>query len=152
MNNVLAIYTQNTLVRDIDREIDMVCKYMPKLQDALDTRREHVLSADHFNKESIVIRSVTQNTSNDSSIANNIKTLKEKYDLSKLLDEYVYRPADKYGEAFVYIVPYKRAIETLIRAQYNGMGNTNADVAGHVAQEAFIESAVNDYVKTEPPK
>ena len=114
MNNVLAIYTQNTLVRDIDREIDMVCKYMPKLQDALDTRREHVLSADHFNKESIVIRSVTQNSSDDSSIANNIKTLKEKYDLSKLLDEDVYRPADKYGEAFVYIVPYKRAIETLI--------------------------------------
>lgn len=147
MNNVLAIYTQNTLVRDIDREIDMVCKYMPKLQDALDTRREHVLSADHFNKESIVIRSVTQNSSDDSSIANNIKTLKEKYDLSKLLDEDVYRPADKYGEAFVYIVPYKRAIETLIRAQYNGMGNTNADVAGHIAQEAFIESAVNDYVK-----
>lgn len=105
------------------------------------------MSADHFNKESIVIRSVTQNTSNDSSIANNIKTLKEKYDLSKLLDEDVYRPADKYGEAFVYIVPYKRAIETLIRAQYNGMGSTNADVAGHVAQEAFIESAVNDYVK-----
>ena len=146
MNNVLAIYTQNTLVRDIDREIDMVCKYMPKLQDALDTRREHVLSSDHFSKESIIIRSVTRNTSDSSSIVNNIKTLKEKYNIIKLLDEDIYRPTDKYGEAFVYIVPYKRAIETLLRAQYNGMGTTNTDVATHVGQEAFIESAVNEYV------
>lgn len=146
MNNVLAIYTQNTLVRDIDREIDMVCKYMPKLDDALDTRREHVLSADHFSKDTIVIRSKSKNTTDDSSVANNIRTLKEKYDLAKLMDMDIYRNADKYGEAFVYIVPYKKAIESLIRAQYNGIGSNLDTIANTSSQESFIESAIDNYV------
>ena len=131
MNNILSVYTQNALVRELDKEIDMVCKYMPKLDDALDTRREHVLSADHFSKNTIVIKS-SNSTGNDvysTSIQSNIETLKEKYNLEEFLDNKVYRPTDKYGEAFIYIVPYKRAIETLLKMQNpNGsLNNTNPD-------------------------
>ena len=155
MNNILSVYTQNSLVRELDREIDMVCKYMPKLDDALDTRREHVLSADHFSKNTIVIKST--NTSDldsySSSIQSNIETLKEKYNLEEFLDTKVYRPTDKYGEAFIYIVPYKRAIETLLKMQNpNGsLNNTNPDYmppTNMVESFDLIESIIeNDTVQ-----
>lgn len=149
MNNVLAIYTQNTLVRDIDREIDMVCKYMPKLDDALDTRREHVMSADHFSKNSIVITSAKGKSKDNPSIDTNIKSLINKYDIFNFLENEVYKPADKYGEAFIYIIPYRKAITTLLNNQYNGLGSDNLDdiVTKQESTEAFIESAIDDYSK-----
>lgn len=150
MNNIISIYTQNTLVRDIDREIDMVCKYMPKLDDALDTRREHVLSADHFTKDSIVIKAAKEfNKETDAHITTNINTLKEKYNIDDFLENKVYRPTDKYGEAFIYIVPYRKAIEQLLKTR----GNTaisNMDNIPQMTSEAvdsFIESTVHDVIQ-----
>ena len=145
MNNIMAIYTQNTLVRDIDREIDMVCKYMPKLEDALDTRREHVLSADHFSKNTIIIKPAQGSDPNNAAIMNNIETLKKKYNLEEFLDNEVYRPTDKYGEAFVYIVPYKKAIATLLKDQYRvNNGQSNPDIIN--SPRGVVESAIDEYV------
>lgn len=150
MNNIISIYTQNTLVRDIDREIDMVCKYMPKLDDALDTRREHVLSADHFTKNSIVIKSAKSfNKTTDAHITTNIETIKEKYNIDDFLENKVYRPTDKYGESFVYIIPYRKAIETLLKTK----GNTAISNMDNIPQmtseavDAFIESTVHDVIE-----
>ena len=150
MNNIISIYTQNTLVRDIDREIDMVCKYMPKLDDALDTRREHVLSADHFTKDSIVIKAAKEfNKETDAHIATNINTLKEKYNIDDFLENKVYRPTDKYGEAFIYIVPYRKAIEQLLKTR----GTTAISNMDNIPQmttesvDSFIESTVHDVIQ-----
>ena len=150
MNNIISIYTQNTLVRDIDREIDMVCKYMPKLDDALDTRREHVLSADHFTKDSIVIKAAKEfNKETDAHIATNINTLKEKYNIDDFLENKVYRPTDKYGEAFIYIVPYRKAIEQLLKTR----GTTAISNMDNIPQmttesvDGFIESTVHDVIQ-----
>lgn len=127
MDNVLSVYTQNTMVRDIDREIDMVCKYMPKLDEALETRKEHVLSADHFTKDPIIIKvdGVDSGTGADSNAAiqNNIETMTKKYDLENLMDR-IYDETDKRGETFVYIIPYKKAFEYLLN-QKNAMTNNN---------------------------
>ena len=150
MNNIISIYTQNTLVRDIDREIDMVCKYMPKLDDALDTRREHVLSADHFTKDSIVIKAAKEfNKETDAHIATNINTLKEKYNIDDFLENKVYRPTDKYGEAFIYIVPYRKAIEQLLKTR-GTTAISNMDNIPQMTSEAvdgFIESTVHDVIQ-----
>ena len=144
MESVLSVYTQNTLIRDVDREIDMVCKYMPKLEEALETRREHVLSADHFNKNSLLIKSVSANSSRtDSSVNSNIKTLKDKYDIIKLFDEDIYRQTDKYGEAFIYIIPYKKAMQTLLRD--NNIIDKNINTIS-TEDSIITESAINDYV------
>ena len=51
ISDIMDLYSQNAVLRDIDREIDVVCKYMPKLEQALDIKADHVLSADHFNKD-----------------------------------------------------------------------------------------------------
>ena len=138
MNNIMALYTQNTLIRDMDKEIDMVCKYMPKLEEALDTRREHVLSADHFSKNCLNIRSI-DNSGEDASTKNNIDTMRNKYNLDELFDNQIYRLTDKYGEAFVYIVPYKRAIEQLLQAKYTtNNGNSNPDFIN--SPNGYVES------------
>ena len=54
------------VVRDMDREIDVVCKYMPKLEQALDIKEDHVMSADHFNQDSIEINVNTEDSSDSS--------------------------------------------------------------------------------------
>ena len=149
MNNIISIYTQNTLVRDIDREIDMVCKYMPKLDDALDTRREHVLSADHFTKNSIIIKPVNSNN-NDAHIRLNIENLKEKYNIDDLLENKVYKPTDKYGESFIYIIPYRKALEQLLRNK-NNTTISNMDNISYMtteSAESFIESSIHNIVQS----
>jgi hypothetical protein len=112
MNNVMSIYSQNSHLRDLDKEIEVICKYMPKLVDAMDTRKEHVLSADHFSKDSINIKNGST-TDSDISSASNIKEMKEKYDIDELMSN-IYKEADYKGECFVYIVPYKKAIKRLL--------------------------------------
>ena len=145
MNNIMALYTQNTLIRDMDKEIDMVCKYMPKLEEALDTRREHVLSADHFSKNCLNIKTV-DNAATNASTKVNIETMRKKYNLDELFDNEVYRLADKYGEAFVYIVPYKKAIEQLLQARYmTTNGNSNPDVINGPTN--YVESATIEAIQ-----
>src|SRR5574344_2105439 len=37
MDNLMSSYIENKYLKDIDNEIEVVCKYMPKLEEALDT-------------------------------------------------------------------------------------------------------------------
>ena len=139
MNSLMQSYTQNSWIRELDNEIDMVCKYMPKLEEALDTRREHVLSADHFSKNSINIRSKSA-AGKEISANSNIKEMREKYDLDDLLDR-VYREADRKGECFVYIVPYKKAIKKLL-ANRAGMQLTES-AGSYQLPEMHMNEAFN---------
>jgi hypothetical protein len=120
MNNVMSLYSQNTYLREFDKEIEVVCKYMPKLEDALDTRKEHVLSADHFSKNSINIVNSSAGAK-DNAADVNIKDMREKYEIDELLEK-TYENADRKGEEFLYIVPYKKAIKKLLKAD---TGSTN---------------------------
>ena len=112
MDSLMQSYTRNSWLRDFDNEVDMVLKYMPKLEEALDTRREHVLSADHFSKNSINIINNSATGKTVSSLTK-IKDMAEKYDLQDL-QERVYKEMDKKGEAFIYICPYKKALQKLL--------------------------------------
>ena len=44
-------FMNNKYLKELDQEIDTICKYMPKLEEALQTLRDNVLSADSFNKD-----------------------------------------------------------------------------------------------------
>lgn len=56
---------------------------------------------------------------NDSETYNeHIKFIKETYKFQDLTDE-IYDQASKYGEAFVYIVPYKKAVARLLKQKNN---------------------------------
>ena len=50
----------------------------------------------------------------DVGTAEDVEAMMKKYDLTDILDK-VYRKTDKYGECFVYVVPYKKAINRLLK-------------------------------------
>ena len=122
-SGLMGFINNTTTVFDYDNKIDTILKYMPRLQEALDTRKDNVLSADHFSKDFINITS--SNISNDSETYNeHIKFVKDTYKCQDLTDE-IYDTASKYGEAFVYIVPYKKAVARLLRHKNNIRADLN---------------------------
>lgn len=141
--DIMDIYSQNALVRDLDREIDTVCKYMPKLDEALDIKKDNVLSADHFNDDAvrITIENVSgtgiknDNSNKSEADGSDLELFARKYDLEAFRNE-LYSKTAKYGEQFVYIVPYKRALEKLI---------ARTDGASLLSEEGILtEESINE--------
>ena len=116
-SGLMGFINNTTTIFDYDNKIDTILKYMPKLVEALDTRKDNVLSADHFSKDFINITSSNIN-SETATYNEHIKYIKETYKIQELVDE-IYDNAAKYGEAFVYIVPYKKAVVRLLRNKNN---------------------------------
>lgn len=132
---LMGFINNTTTVFDYDNKIDTILKYMPRLQEALDTRKDNVLSADHFSKDYINITS--SNITNDSETYNeHIKFIKETYKFQDLTDE-IYEQASKYGEAFVYVVPYKKAVARLLKQK----NNTRAEL--DIKESAIITESGN---------
>ena len=141
--DIMDIYSQNALVRDLDREIDTVCKYMPKLDEALDIKKDNVLSADHFNDDAVRISienvsgtGIKNDNSNKSEAdGSDLELFARKYDLEAFRNE-LYSKTAKYGEQFVYIVPYKKALEKLI---------ARTDGASLLSEEGILtEESINE--------
>ena len=140
--DIMDIYSQNALVRDLDREIDTVCKYMPKLDEALDIKKDNVLSADHFNDDAVRISienvagaGITNNNNKSEADGSDLELFARKYDLEAFRNE-LYSKTAKYGEQFVYIVPYKRALEKLI---------ARTDGASLLSEEGILtEESINE--------
>lgn len=129
LTDLMDMYSQNAVQRDIDREIDVVCKYVPKLEEALDIKADHVLCADHFNNDSMSITPITNESSKNAddetldtgsqhAAKSDLEAFKKKYKLRELTDE-IYKKTAKYGEQFVYIVAYNKALKRLMRKNVN---------------------------------
>ena len=119
---LMGFINDTTTVFDYDNKIDTILKYMPRLQEAIDTRKDNVLSADHFSKDFINV--ISSSITNDSETYNeHIKFIKDTYNFQELSDE-IYDQTAKYGEAFVYVVPYKKAVARLLKQK----NNTRADL------------------------
>lgn len=112
MDSVMSTYMGNRYLRQYDEEIDVVCKYMPKLLEALDTRKDNVLSADHFSKEYLNVKNKSS-IDNQKEFSERIENIKKTYNLYELVDQ-IYDDTARYGECFVYTVPYKKALEKLL--------------------------------------
>lgn len=125
-SGLIGFLNENHVLYDYDNKIDTIIKYMPKLQEALDTRRDNVLSADHFTKEYINV--VNDSVSNNSaSYDEHIKNVKELYNFQEKAEE-IYDNASKYGECFVYIVPYAKAVARLLRSKNNSTSRGNMNL------------------------
>lgn len=116
---MLGFINDTTSIFDYDNKIDTILKYMPKLEEALDCRKDNVLSADHFSKDFINV--VSDNCSgNEASYSERIKNIKDLYNFQELAEK-IYDNASKYGEQFVYIVPYKKAVARLLSSKNKGL-------------------------------
>lgn len=140
MDDIMQAYLENKWLKDLDNEIDTICKYMPKLLEALDTRKDNVLSADHFSKDFISV--ANSSTINDTTFSERIESIKDKYDLLSEVDQW-YDTAAKYGEQFLYIVPYTRALEKLQQAPTVHNAAVMSESGNIVIKENFDPSLVN---------
>ena len=96
-----------------DYQYDLILKYLPKLGEALDIMKDNVLSSDNFTKDFI---NVIANKSGEdflNTFNSRAKKLKEKYKVQDLFEE-MYQETARYGEYFLYHVPYKKAFERLL--------------------------------------
>lgn len=115
MAQLTDVVFQNQSLVELDREIDTICKYMPKLLEALETRKDNVLSADHFSKEFLNIKDSGTNI-DEATFYARVNDIKNRYKLEENIEEW-YDNASKYGEQFVYCVPYAKALEKLLKAK-----------------------------------
>lgn len=116
--NIMATLIAN---QEVNREIsaqnyqyDMICRYLPKLVDALEIKRDNVLCSDNFEKRFINPKSNRTNKIELAKFASNVSKIEEEYHISEFIEK-TYMNVSKYGEDFIYVVPYNVAIERIIR-------------------------------------
>lgn len=95
---------------------DLICKYLPRLQDALEIKRDNVLCSDNFSKSFINPKSNKSSKEENLRFSNNTKRIEKEYEITEFLDQ-TYMNASKYGEDFIYIVPYHTAFTRLFNKQ-----------------------------------
>ena len=110
-DDFFATFQSNRYLLEMDAEIDSTCKYFPELEEAIAVMKEGVLSPDYFSKDFL---SLTSTSAEDQSDFNErAKELKDRYKLLPLIEE-VYYHTSKYGEDFIYCVPYSTALSRLL--------------------------------------
>lgn len=145
INNLASSYLDNRWVKAIDEEINEVLRYMPKLQEALSTIKDNVLSSDSFSKDYLNLGSKLSPTrETEEQFARNITDMKERYNMLKLTSE-IYEKTSKYGEVFVYCVPYDRAIRRLIERKNSNDARNITVRTNFESGNVFIESAVSEF-------
>lgn len=123
MDSAAQIYAANTYIKRYDEEIDLICKYMPKLEEAIEVKKDTVLFADQFNKDYLNVKSKSTIAYSDTALSSEVELLKEKYDLLNLCEDTVYNTW-KYGEEFLYIVPYRKALAKIYDRRQQKMSAT----------------------------
>lgn len=118
--SLMESYTKTKWITELDNEFDLICKYMAKLQTALDLKRDTVLCSDSFTKKFLNVRAKGENPASDknASIQNNIDVMIKKYGLADKVEQW-YENTSKYGEEFVYCVPYSAALSELLKRKKN---------------------------------
>lgn len=130
--SLMPNFLENKLLKSYEEEIDSLCKYMPSLEDALDAKKDNVLSADHFSKDYLNI--ICESEYEQKEIATQISNIKTKYNLLKRSEEW-YDRASKYGECFVYAVDYNKAFKKLL---------TNKTNTSYVQESFNMETIINE--------
>lgn len=112
MATLSSVYQQSASIRQYDEQIDMVCKCMPKMEDALQIKKDSVLVSETFSKDYLNL--ISGLNKDDPNFSSRAVRLKDKYGLEDLFDTMDYK-TEKYGECFVYCVPYKKAFDDLLK-------------------------------------
>ena len=122
--SLMETYAKTKWVSELDSEFDIICKYMPKLQTALDLLRDVILCSDSYSKQFLNIVPVNQAPGSDgnAAIQNNIKEMIKKYDLENK-SEFWLDHILKYGEEVIYLVPYNLAFAELLKRKRNTSSN-----------------------------
>lgn len=143
LSDILDLYSQNMVIRDMDREIDVILKYLPRLSQALTLIQQAVLASDHMNEDDAkisVLNTINQDKSGGEVDANDedkVNSCKKKYNWKKLKKD-LYEKTATYGEQYVYVLSYKKALSRVL-AKNNG---SNVVTEG-VLNESTINEAIS---------
>lgn len=121
-DGLMYSFNENRYLKEYDEEIDMICKYMPKLEEALDAKKDNVLAADNFSKDFINVLN-TSNVKEEVAFQDRIDNIKKTYKLLDLFEE-CYDNTAKYGEQFIYIIPYEKAFSRMMVAKEKPVGES----------------------------
>ena len=147
LSDIMDLYSSNMVVRDMDREIDVIIKYLPRLKRALDIIKQAVLASDHMDKENTKItvintidRNITDGENEDNNSEDRIQSCQKKYDFRKLQND-IYDDTTKYGERFTYVVPYRKALERVLQRSAKAAGNlTEAAGVEYLSEDTILEA------------
>lgn len=140
--NTLDVENMSKSIQAEDYQYDLICKYMTKLEEALEIKRDNVLSSDNFTKDFINVISDKSSKEYLQEFNDRATFLKDKYKIQELFEE-IYDDTSKYGEYFLYHVPYDVALKRLVKRK-SQMGG-----AGYMDRIRY-ESNVDDYKSGEP--
>ena len=148
MASIIDSYSKTKWVAELDNEFDLICKYMPKLQTALDIKKDATLCSDSFNKEFLNINQRDANVDSDKNIVieTNIRNMKEKYDLENKTESW-YDCTSKYGEEFIYCVPYSLAFKELLKRKNNTQYKLSESVIMNDGNIRQFSSSRKSYTK-----
>ena len=130
MMDLISSVSDQNYIREADLEIDCILRYMPKLQEALDTKKENVLCSDTFGKDFLNARNRSRTgEENEAKFIEELNILKKTYKLSEFFER-CYENVSQYGEEFVYISPYKKEFARLLNSSNRqGMFDSSSPIA-----------------------
>lgn len=127
-DQIMPNFVQNKQLLEYEEMIDTIVKYFPTMQDILNVKKDHVLCADHYTKDFINVTDLMSiSDEKNATFQENIKYIKEKYDLINLFDKF-YDITAKYGECFVYVKGYSEEIGRLLKQKNTQSMFTNESV------------------------
>lgn len=143
-NGLLQDYMQNKWIVDLDNEIDLVCRYLPKLDQALEILKYATLTSDNYSKDFINVQTMDYNKDEMSIFISKFDALKKKYDLVDKVSSY-YDDMSHYGEKWIYIVPYSKEVERLLQRKAQNTRNVwdfsaLTNVASGYYESSLLES------------
>jgi hypothetical protein len=155
MNSVQEMFNDQNLIgsmfknEDIHKFIaaenntyDMICKYLPKLQAALEIRRDNVLCSDNFSKDYINPLSGKSAKDESQKFDNNVDRIEREYDINEFFEK-TYMNTSKYGEDFIYVVPYNTAFERLFKKSARRLNSAR------IGQVSLFEGYTGEDIITE---
>ena len=113
INGILNFDNIRKSIQAQDYQYDLICKYMTKLEDAIEIKKDNVLSSDNFTKDFINITSSRRGKDYMDKFNDRAIMLKEKYNIQDLFEDMYYKTS-KYGEYFLYAVPFPKAFKRLL--------------------------------------
>lgn len=112
--SIMPSLLENKYLKQYDDDIDTLCKFLPTLDEALEIKADHVMSADKYTKKFMSFKNKTENdTDNVLAFDDKMESIKSRYNLELFLKK-SYKNAAKYGEEYIYITSYKKAFSKLL--------------------------------------
>ena len=124
MGSLLSNQDIHDYINGQNYNYDLICKYLPRLQDALEIKRDNVLCSDNIDKKFLNPKANKSSKDEIKKFNANVNALEREYEISEFFEQ-TYMNASKYGEDFIYIVPYNIAFQRMFRrAQHSVANNT----------------------------